>query len=167
MIIDETLAAIPPPPTTPEQVYDRPLILYAYHETENAKRNFEFFIQHGLHDGADFVFIINGPHTIGHLIPSAPHIGLIERHNTCYDLGAYDEVLKIEDGRLKKSYNKFIFINASVRGPFLPKWSNQCWTDAYLDRITDKVKVCLLSSVLPLFDSLSLFGRVFFCLYWI
>jgi hypothetical protein len=97
---------------------DRPLILYAYSESPFARRNIEFFIAHGLHDAADFVFIFNGLTDASALLPDRPNIQHVQRNNTCYDLGAHAEVL-IKDG-LWKRYTRFILMNSSIRGPFIP-----------------------------------------------
>ncbi|KAK6541814.1 hypothetical protein TWF694_007595 [Orbilia ellipsospora] len=123
-------------------INDRPLVLYAYKETENARKNALFFITHGLHSAADFIFILNGPTNLTDSIPSsASNIRVIQREDKCFDMGAYGEVLNANDQRLVKRYNKFILLNASVRGPFMPTWSRECWSDAYLARITDTNKL--------------------------
>lgn len=54
-------------------------------------------------------------------------------------LGAYAEALLKDD--LYKKYKNFILLNASLRGPFVPYWSEACWSDLYLNKITDEVKV--------------------------
>lgn len=131
-----------PSETTPPAISERPLILYAYSESENARFNLQFFIDHGLHAAADFVFILNGRTTARSLIPDRPNIRYVQRRNDCYDLGAYAEVLTADN--LYKKYKKFVMLNASIRGPFLPYWSEGCWTDMYLRRITEEVKVSLL-----------------------
>lgn len=118
---------------------ERPLILYAYHETDNARRNFEFFIAHALHDAADFIFVINGETDAIHLLPERPNIKYIQRGNDCFDMGAFAEVLVKDD--LYKKYSRFITMNASIRGPFLPYWATGCWSDMFLSRVTDEVKV--------------------------
>lgn len=41
---------------------------------------------------------------------------------------------------LWQQYKRFITLNASVRGPFLPMYSENCWTDSFLNRVTDRVK---------------------------
>lgn len=118
------------------------LILYAYHETENARRNAEFFIRHGLHDSADFVFILNGNSTdLDLLLPAdAKNIRVVRRENQCYDLGAFGAVLRAMGDTLNQ-YKRYILLNASIRGPFVPHWSKECWSDAYLGKVTDHVKV--------------------------
>lgn len=136
-------AATPSPsvasPAPADGKSNRPLILYTYFETEKARFNLEFFIKHGLHAQADFVFILSGDNEAEKLLPQKQNIRYIKRKNDCYDLGAYAETLLKDD--LYKKYKKFILINASLRGPFVPYWSEACWTDMYLERITDEVKV--------------------------
>lgn len=127
---------------TPPHVLDRTLILYAFSETPAALINLKFFISHGLHAAADFIFIFNGPTNATSLIPAAPNIKYVERPNDCYDLGAYAEVLTTN--HLHKHYSKFIMLNASLRGPFLPYWSEACWSDMYVRKLTDEVKVHIL-----------------------
>ena len=129
-------------PAVPERLHtasERPLILYAYSETKPARVNLEFFIAHGLHANADFVFILNGPTNAPDIIPKEANIRYVQRLNDCYDLGAYAEVLIRDD--LYKGYKHFIMLNASIRGPFLPYWAEGCWSDMYLKRVTEKVKV--------------------------
>ncbi|KAK6534008.1 hypothetical protein TWF281_005348 [Arthrobotrys megalospora] len=137
-VLDPTASSTPVSPNVGE---DRPLILYAYHESPNSRENAIFFIHHGLHSAADFVFIFNGYTNLTLLIPSAPNIRIVQRPNTCYDLGSYGEVLTAHNSRLIKKYNKFIMLNGSIRGPFLPTWSRECWSDAYLAKVTDRNKL--------------------------
>ena len=123
---------------------ERPLILYAYFETELARTNLEFFIAHGLHSAADFIFILNGDTDAHTLIPKEPNISYVKRENRCFDLGAFAEVLTKDN--MYKGYKKFIMMNASLRGPFLPTWSEACWSDAYLNKVTHEVKVYMIYS---------------------
>ncbi|KAK6584335.1 hypothetical protein PZA11_002559 [Diplocarpon coronariae] len=122
---------------------DRPLVIYAYadSETGTALENLKFFLAHGLHAAADFVFIINGETKtdVTALLPEKDNIRTVERENDCYDLGAYAEILKADD--LYKGYKRFITMNASIRGPFVPYWSGGCWTDVLLSKVTDEVKL--------------------------
>ncbi|KAK6330011.1 hypothetical protein TWF718_003438 [Orbilia javanica] len=125
---------------------DRPLILYAYHDTPNAYENAQFFITHGLHAEADFIFILNGETTLAGSIPTdKPNIKVVQRNNTCFDLGAHAEVLVDNDMELIKKYKRFILMNASIRGPFLPTWSRECWSDAFFGKIDEKNKLVGLS----------------------
>ncbi|KAF9872866.1 hypothetical protein CkaCkLH20_09729 [Colletotrichum karsti] len=118
---------------------DRPLVVYAYHESESARANLEYFVTKGLHNAADFVFIINGEAKSSSLIPDLPNVRIVKRDNTCFDMGAIGEVLRKDD--LWKQYKRFITMNASIRGPFLPMWSSSCWTDLYLSKVTETTKL--------------------------
>jgi hypothetical protein len=123
----------------PHKVRGRTLITYVYAESATARENIKFFVKHGLHAAADFIFIINGETDILHIIPKADNIKVVERENDCYDLGSHAEILTMNN--LWKGYKKFVLMNASIRGPFMPIWAEGCWTDMYLARVTEKVKV--------------------------
>lgn len=99
----------------------------------------EFFLKKGLHNKTDFVFIFNGNTTAKELVPDRDNIRVVERENHCFDLGAMGEVLREDD--LWKNYKRFITMNASIRGPFLPVYASLCWTDLFLDRLTEKIKL--------------------------
>ncbi|CZT46459.1 uncharacterized protein RSE6_06886 [Rhynchosporium secalis] len=122
-------------------ISNRPLILYAYADSKDgsALANFKFFIAHGLHAAADFIIILNGETSAAALIPTKDNIRVVHRPNTCYDMGAFSEVLQ-KDG-LYKRYKRFITMNASIRGPFMPYWSEGCWSDMFLNLVTDEVKL--------------------------
>lgn len=176
-----------------EKLEHRALISYAYSESDFARPNLKFFVTHGVHGNADFVFILNGETDVEEVIirPAIKELDqklavagrapikfqVIHRSNTCFDLGAHAEVLSKEGGgegwgipgigipppgvvvkdedsssssdsgkhplrsRLMDNYKRFILMNASVRGPFMPYWSSQCWSNAFLDKLTSKVKV--------------------------
>ncbi|KFY08232.1 hypothetical protein V492_06413, partial [Pseudogymnoascus sp. VKM F-4246] len=164
----------------------RPLITYAYYESEFARANLKFFVNHALHDAADFIFILNGdtdadstiifaepdtPEDLRDILPKRDkkNIFVKKRPNTCFDLGAHNEVLNSvlggegwigKDGPIKEpkgmvsagdnmllrnKYKRYILMNASIRGPFVPRWSTQCWSDSYLNRLTDKIKLVGMS----------------------
>ncbi|ROW14175.1 hypothetical protein VPNG_04283 [Cytospora leucostoma] len=120
---------------------DRPLVLYAYAESESARENLQFFLAQGIHGAADFIFIFNGETDAKDLVPTShDNIRVVQRDNTCFDLGSMGEVLRQDD--LWKKYKRFITMNASIRGPFLPIYdSSTCWTDVFLGRLTDRVKM--------------------------
>ncbi|KAF8854336.1 hypothetical protein BDZ45DRAFT_747595 [Acephala macrosclerotiorum] len=130
-----------PPPPLPKHnsTADRPLILYAFFDTPGARLNLEFFIRHALHDAADFLFVLNGETDAANLLPKRDNIRFVKRANDCYDLGAFAEILTAND--TYKAYNRYILMNASIRGPFFPYWSNQCWSDVYLDKLNEKTKL--------------------------
>ncbi|GKT46687.1 uncharacterized protein ColSpa_06868 [Colletotrichum spaethianum] len=135
---EHAAASTKPESSSLSKAHDRPLILYAFAESDAARENLKFFVNQGLHDAADFIFILNGETNVTDTIPEKSNIKVISRPNTCFDLGAYGEVLRKDD--LYKKYKRFITMNASIRGPFLPHWAQSCWSDLYLGRLTNEVK---------------------------
>lgn len=123
---------------------ERTLITYVYSESKESRANLKFFLAHALHGSSDFVFILNGKTSAAELIPNELNVKVVKRDNSCYDLGSHAEVLTKND--LYKQYTKFILMNASVRGPFIPHWSDSCWSDQLVGRVTDEVKVSELRS---------------------
>jgi len=86
--------------------------------------------------------MVNGISQLEREIPkSIPNLEVRLRDNECFDLGSYGQMLGEDDRALVKKYKKFILLNSSIRGPFLPTWSKDCWSDVYMDMVTDKVKV--------------------------
>jgi hypothetical protein len=122
-----------------DYVTDRPLVLYAFFETELARKNLKFYLKHALHNNTDFLFIFNGKTDADLLLPAAGNIRFIKRKNDCYDLGAFAEVLIAND--FYKKYTKYITMNSSIRGPFIPYWAKDCWTERYLSKVTNTTKV--------------------------
>lgn len=116
--------------------------MYAYHESETALASGRFFLKHALYAHADFIFMVNGISQFEREIPKElPNVEVRLRENKCYDLGSYGQMFDEDDRALVKRYKKFILLNSSIRGPFIPMWSKACWTDIYLNMITDWVKV--------------------------
>lgn len=149
---------------------ERSLVSYVYVESPTNRENLIFFIRHGLYHSADFVFTFNGETNAHELLPNHPsspyynasmnNIEVIHRENIGLDFAGHAETLlrewnqdetslipmgKEDQGGKKfwQSYNRFILMNASVRGPFLPYWSQDCWSEAFWRKITATVKVCI------------------------
>lgn len=106
--------------------------------------NMDFFIKHGVKErnDVDFLFVINGPDTID--LPKYNNVKCLNRKNGGRDFGGWSHGLfmKIDDQYLYQKYEKFILINSSVRGPFLPVWAKDIdWIKVFTDLLTDNVKL--------------------------
>jgi hypothetical protein len=118
------------------------LVIYAYYETSSSRLNIVHFFRHGLHASVDFLFIINGESNIDNLLPqNVSNIRVLRRNNSCYDLGTVGEVLRADDHKLVKKYKRFILMNGSVRGPYLPTYVDGCWSDMFFKKLSDEVKL--------------------------
>ena len=124
------------------------VLIYVYYEEDNAKQNFQFFLKHALHNKMDFIFVINGD-VLSVTIPEKDNIQVIRRENTCYDLGTYSEIVTANDNAIMERYKRFLFVNASIRGPFLPFWGRTqgiCWSSVFLDMISETTKLVGLTA---------------------
>jgi hypothetical protein len=65
----------------------------------------------------DYVIVVNGNSTLSFTALPA-NCRVVRRDNTCYDGGSIGAVL---EGLNLAAFRYFVFINSSVRGPFLPR----------------------------------------------
>ena len=109
--------------------------LYAYYEkNQKYKDNLKFFLNNGLLDEIDYYFIINGESTV--IIPNQNNIKIIKRENIGFDFGAYSCIV---ENHLHKEYEYYIFINSSVKGPYLK--DNIKWYDPFIQLFNKDVKI--------------------------
>ena len=119
------------------------LITFIYVERNNEiiQDNLRFFLNHAVIDNDDYHynFVING-HECSIKIPESKNVSIIRRDNVGYDFGAYGASLESVD---INDYDYFIFLNDTVRGPFLPTYipNKITWVDMFLDKLDDKVKL--------------------------
>jgi hypothetical protein len=113
------------------------LVLYCYFEkNDDYKNNLVYFLNYGLEETNDYIFIINGDYTLK--IPDKNNIKVLHRDNIGYDFSAYGDALKLFD---IEQYKYFFFINTSVRGPFLPDYVKMSWTVPFKNLLKDDVKL--------------------------
>lgn len=114
----------------------RTICLYAYYEkNEQYKENLLHFLKYGLNKYSDFLFIINGKCTVK--IPYLSNVKIVTRANEGYDFGAWTEGVNFIN---IDNYDYFIFLNTSVRGPYL-KTKNKPWQYQFTDLITHDTKL--------------------------
>lgn len=111
----------------------RVLVLYVFHVyNERVVHFIKNCIFHD--DGVDFIIISND---ISITINAPPYVKIMKRHNIGYDFGGWSDALLTNN--LYSNYDKFIFVNSSVIGPFIK--SNVKWTDIYLNGLVGNVKL--------------------------
>lgn len=106
---------------SPRPLEGNTLVLYTFHEYND---NVEHFIRNGFvkKDNIDFLFIVNDP-SFGRSLPGETLV----RENIGKDFGAWKDGV-LHNGNLNK-YDKFVFLNCSVRGPFLPPYVEKSWVE--------------------------------------
>lgn len=115
------------------------LVIYAYYEKDGMYRdNLCFFLKQGLCDECDYIFVLNGKCSV--YIPDRPNIRVLKRDNTHYDFGAWHYALLHPTTNIK-NYEYFLFLNTSVRGPFLARYVKTKWHEAFTDLLVGDVKL--------------------------
>lgn len=111
------------------------LVLYVFHEYN---KRVNYFINKALFqdEEIDFLFICNNK-TIDFVVPE--YVKVLKRDNIGFDFGGWSDGLLTDD--LYKIYDQFIFANSSIVGPFINPDYNGRWTDIYLNRLTNDVKL--------------------------
>ncbi len=116
------------------------LITFIHFENDCSKINLDFFIKVGLTNSPDhyFNFVINSP-SGGEKIPAQDNTSIIKGHNKGYDFGGHKQSLQSVN---LDEFDRFIFINDTCRGPFLPDYlSPKTWVNIVGSLITDKIKL--------------------------
>lgn len=102
---------------------ERVLILYTFHEFDS---NVQYFLERGYLDDprVDFLFVVNDKGFQGELPGKT-----IIRDNVGHDFGAWQEGILHDDNHTK--YDYFVFVNSSVRGPFVPPYCDKNWVEVF------------------------------------
>jgi hypothetical protein len=118
-------------------------VIYAYYEKDaDYKLNLAYFLKYAYLPHLDYTIVINGKCTVN--IPKKNNIVTICRENTGYDFqGYYTGLLSLKSRKLLQPLHYYIFINCTVRGPFLPPYvaHHIYWYTPYIDLIYGNVKL--------------------------
>lgn len=114
---------------------DRLAVIYHYFEVDDEYRdNFLFFLNTGINNKAQYFIYISGTCSIN--LPVLPNLEVIYIDNKNFDFGAQCEFSKRNDCL---NYDAYIFINSSMRGPFLPEYYTRDWQSIFTERLKEKV----------------------------
>ncbi|BDA51685.1 hypothetical protein COCOBI_19-2410 [Coccomyxa sp. Obi] len=125
------------------------LVLYTFSATDPEYiRNLEFFVEHGIQegDGCDYFIIVQGLNQQSEkFLPVLPYRARYVYHeNVCYDWGTFGWALRDSEMNIQiNAYKYFIFMNSSVRGPFLPPYwpAAMHWSSVFISKLNAKVKL--------------------------
>ena len=118
---------------------NKTLVIYVFHKLTP---NVEHFFNNAIFkdDNIDFLIVCNSI-SLKLSLPDSikDYVKILKRENIGYDFGAWSDGLLNND--LYKQYDSFIFVNSSVKGPYLPRDYTEKWTSIYLNGLTDTVKL--------------------------
>lgn len=111
------------------------LVLYVFHEFNERVAS---FIRECIFDDekTDFMVISNNKDTV---LDAPEYVKTLYRDNVGYDFGGWSDALLTDN--LYDNYGRFIFVNSSVIGPFVPSYYDGRWTDIYLNGLKNNVKL--------------------------
>ena len=116
----------------------RSAVFYHYFGlNEEYVRNLKFFLSCGINAHSDYFVLASSP--VPFPFPEWPNLRLIDVPNCNHDYGGYCRIL--QDGKLVGSYDHFLFVNSSVRGPFHRTVSPSPWQDRFLGLLHGRVKL--------------------------
>jgi len=128
-------------------VIKKVLIAYHFYQLdESYVENFHHFLLFGYDPRYQYYILISGECTVQ--LPRLENIRYIFVENKNNDFGGYchliKQVLVIDD------YEYFIFVNSSIRGPFISPFIKDSWIDLFINRLTAGVglvgpTICILS----------------------
>ena len=119
----------------------RLLIVYAYYETDDARRNLSFFCRHGITPdrSRQHVIVVNGSCTIEDQIPRFDNVKVLKRSNKGFDFGAWAHAFSQVQS---DQFDYFFLLNSSVTGPFLPPYQDaSSWPAPFLSMLNERVKL--------------------------
>jgi hypothetical protein len=102
-----------------------------------------YLLQEG--DGCDYIIVLQQGKElpVPDPLPALPSNARYLQHaNECFDIGTVGWVLENHVPR-RSVYSYFIWLNSSVRGPFLPSYLSGVlhWTEPLLSKLNDRVKL--------------------------
>lgn len=121
------------------------LIVYAAMKLDD---NLRFFFKNGyLNDpNIQYVFVFNNPdidfdlNELHDLQTERKNYMFVKRENIGYDFGAWAHGLFSSNIDYQK-YDNFVFMNGTVRGPFIHSYVNKRWCDIFIEKLNDDVKL--------------------------
>ena len=106
--------------------------MYAYYEkNDEYKENLKYFLKYAITSKVDYYIIVNGKCTVE--IPKNENIQVLYRENRGFDFGAWEYCINNYIIPSKISYEYFIFLNSSVRGPMPSSLAGDAWLYKFLE----------------------------------
>lgn len=127
----------------------RTLITYVIANPDaTVEENIRFFLHHGVRDDPRFfyVFVIQMGARTHSLVSSWPKLPpnskIVLHENECYDIGTVGWLLFESNHVELKKFDFFLWMNPSVRGPFVPSWfESQSWPLLFTDALDATIKL--------------------------
>lgn len=107
-----------------------------YEKNQDYKSNILYFIDNGIKDDIDYLFILNNDITFENQIPIKSNVSILKRQNDGYDFGGY--CLGIQSLK-HKQYDYYFFVNSSTIGPFIPSYISNSFDQIFISKFVNNV----------------------------
>jgi len=110
-------------------------IIYHYFEVNKTyKDNFIFFLNCAIDSDANYFIFISGTCSVD--LPSLQNVEFFYIENKNNDFGAVLEFYKLPNAH---NFQSYVFVNSSVRGPFLPTYHKKKWYEVFTLQLSEKI----------------------------
>ena len=108
-------------------------IIYHYFERDEQYRdNLIYFLSVGLEADVDYYFYLSSEATVE--FPNMKNLKVTRIKNENLDFGGVKSFSKEIGAR---DYDNLVFLNSSVRGPFLPTYANRPWHQCFTSKLSE------------------------------
>jgi hypothetical protein len=116
-------------------------VVYSYYEKNDIyKLNLQYFCKYGYLPEVFYIFVINGLCSFD--IPKCDNIVVLYRENIGFDFqGYYTGIKYIMDNETVQITDYIIFMNCTIRGPFIPNYCNIKWYIPFVNLHTEKSRL--------------------------
>ena len=129
--------------------------IYHYYElNETYKDNFIYFLNTSLFDEIEYFFYISSSCSVE--LPNLTNVQYTYIENKNNDFGA---VVEFSKDKRSLSFDAYIFINSSVRGPFMPSYYSSNWHEIFTSRLSNNI--AMVGSSINLLPEGSLISNYF------
>lgn len=116
------------------------VVYHFFDDGASYRDNFLHFLTFGFLEEIDYYFIISGQTSLE--MPRSENINYIYLSNENFDFGG---VCRAINHINIEAYRFFIFLNSTVRGPFVPAHCKEPWFQIFIDLLTEEVGIAGLS----------------------
>jgi hypothetical protein len=127
------------------------VVYHFFHKDDSYVENFQHFMLFGYTKNNDYCILIAGETNIS--LPQAENIKYLKVNNINNDYGGYCQLFS-NHLREVDQYDYYVFINSSVRGPFLLPDNIENWVEKYTKKLNSSVglvggTICILDDQHP------------------
>lgn len=124
------------------------LVVYCYKETPESKPNAEFFLKHAVVPGVKYIIIVNDCDSCTIAWPKdRPDFEVWARRHNSVDLTSFKDLLLSKTPTLFQAMDHIFFLNSSCRGPFMPVYVSQPWTQVLGDMLAPRGRHDLVAPI--------------------